>query len=152
MTDSFELTREIEIQATPQTVFSYLTEASKMKEWFAEIVESDPHPGGVFHIGTHDGVHCRGEFVEVIPCEKVVFTWGGIEEIPPGESTVEITLRAEGEGTHLTLRHYNVTQKPAADSFGQGWKEHALPLLQSACEGRTVDGVCFESGNECSKH
>ncbi len=149
--ESYELTREIEIEATPETVFLYLTDASKMKEWFAEIVEAEARPGGVFHIGTNDGIHCRGEYVEVVPHEKVVFTWGGVENIEPGSSTVEIKLQPKGKGTHLVLRHYNVTQKPAADSFGEGWKMHALPLLQAICEGRPTDGLCFESGNHCNK-
>ena len=129
MMESYELTREIVIQAKPATVFLYLTEESKIKEWFGEIVEADARPGGTFHVGTRDGVHCRGEYVSIKPNEKVVFTWGGIEGLEPGDSTVEITLKPQGDATHLTLRHYNVRLKPAADSFANGWKEHALPLL-----------------------
>jgi uncharacterized protein YndB with AHSA1/START domain len=149
MSENYELTREIIIDASPDTVFSFLTEQEKMKEWFAEIVEADPKPGGVFHISTFDGIHCRGEFVDIVPNEKVVFTWGGVENLAPGESTVEISLKLKGQSTHLTLRHYNIRLKPSADSFGQGWKEHALPLLKDVAEGRKPDGVCFESGNDC---
>ncbi|MBN4079912.1 SRPBCC domain-containing protein, partial [bacterium AH-315-C08] len=50
MTDSYELTREIYIKAQPETVFSYLTVESKMKEWYGEIVEADPKPGGIFRV------------------------------------------------------------------------------------------------------
>ena len=81
----------------------------------------------------------------------MVFTWGGIEDLGPGESTVEIILKSQGKATHLTLRHYNIRLKPSADSFGQGWKEHALPLLKDIAEGKKPDGLCFESGNECHK-
>ncbi len=151
MSETYELTREITIEASPETVFSYLTEEAKMKEWLAEVVETQPKPSGVFHIGTFDGVHCRGEFVEVVPHEKVVFTWGGIENLEPGESTVEISLKSQGKATHLTLRHFNIRLKPSADSFGEGWKDHALPRLKDIAEGRTPDGLCFESGNECEK-
>ncbi len=150
MSETYELTREIVIEARPETVFSYLTEESKMKEWYGEVVVADARPGGVFHVGTHDGLHCRGEYVEVVPHEKVVFTWGGMHELEPGATTVEIKLKPEGQGTRLTLRHYNITQKPAADGFGQGWEEHALPLLKAASEGKKVDGFCFQSGSECS--
>ena len=38
MTETYELTREIYIQAQPETVFSYLTLKAKMMEWFGEIV------------------------------------------------------------------------------------------------------------------
>ena len=43
MTNSYELTREIFIKAQPGTIFSFLTVESKMKEWFGEIIESDPN-------------------------------------------------------------------------------------------------------------
>ncbi len=145
MSESYELTREIVIEAKPETVFSYLTEAARMKEWFGEIVEADPRPGGVFHVGSHRGMHCRGEYVEVVPHEKVVFTWGGIEGIEPGSSTVEIVLKAEGQGTRLKLRHYNIVKKSSADAFGAGWVEFAFPRLKDVCEGRKPDGLCFDS-------
>ncbi len=153
MSETYELTCKITIEAPPETVFGFLTEESKMKEWFGEVVESDPQPGGVLHVGERNpnGNHCRGKFVEIVPNEKVVFTFGGIENIDPGGSTVEIILKAQGKFTQLTLRHYNVQLKTSADSFGQGWEEHALPLLKDAAEGRKPDGLCFESGNECHK-
>ena len=151
MTDSYELTREIYINAQPETVFSFLTVESKMKEWYGEIVEADPKPGGIFRVAKKDGTaDCRGHYVEVIPYEKVVFNWGGIEGLEPDESIVEILLEPKGsDGTQLKLRHYNVRLKSAADSFGQGWKEHALPLLKTVAEGGIPDGLCFESGHEC---
>lgn len=153
MSETYELIREIVIGASPETVFSFLTEEAKMKQWFGEVVEVDLRPGGIFHIGESNpkGHQCRGKFVEIVPHEKVVFTFGGIEDIEPGESTVEILLKAQGESTQLTLRHYNIRLKPSADSFGQGWSEHALPLLKDAAEGKKPDGLCFESGNECHK-
>lgn len=151
MTDSFELIREIFIQAQPETVFSYLTVEAKMKEWFGEIIEADPKPNGIFRVAKKDGTaDCRGQYVEVVPYEKVVFNWGGIEGLEPGESVVEILLKPKGDnGTQLTLRHYNVRLKSAAESFGLGWKEHALPLLKTVAEGGTPDGLCFESSQEC---
>jgi len=153
MNESYELTREIVIEASPETVFSFLTEEAKMRQWFGEVVEADLSIGGVFHVGESNpnGNHCWGKFVEIIPSEKVVFTWGGVEDLEPGESTVEITLKPQDKATHLTLRHYNIRLKPSANSFGQGWKEHALPLLKDVAEGRKPDGLCFESGNECHK-
>ena len=149
MTDFFEFTREVVINASPETIFPYLTEELKMKEWFGEIVEADAQPSGIFHIGTLDGMHCRGEYIEIKPFEKVVFTWGGVADIKPGESTVEITLNPEGKLTRLILRHYNIPNQKGFDSFGEGWREHALPLLKSISEGKKVDKRCFHSDSEC---
>ena len=47
-TESFEITREVVIEAKPATIFPYLTDEAKMKEWFGEIVEADAQPGGIF--------------------------------------------------------------------------------------------------------
>lgn len=150
MAGAYELTRELTIQASPETVFAFLTEEAKLKEWFGEVIESQPRSGGIFRVAKKDGTaDMRGEFVEVVPHSKVVFTWGGIEGLEPGESTVEILLEPRGEDTYLTLRHYNVRLKSAADSFGEGWKEHAFPLLKDICEGRRPDELCFESGHKC---
>jgi uncharacterized protein YndB with AHSA1/START domain len=149
-TESFEIIREIVIQAKPETIFPYLTDESKMKEWFGEIVEADARPGGIFHVGTNDGMHCRGEYVEISPFEKVVFTWGGLHDMEPGESTVEVTLKEEGSATCLTLRHYNVRQREAADGFADGWETKAFPLLKAVSEGQNPDARCFQSGSGCN--
>ena len=54
----------------------------------------------------------------------------------PGESTVEVTLKEEGGATRLTLRHYNVRQREAADGFADGWETKAFPLLKAVSEGQ----------------
>ncbi|MFQ5443661.1 MAG: SRPBCC domain-containing protein [Nitrospinales bacterium] len=149
MSETFEITCEVVIQAKPETVFPYLTEEAKMKEWFGEVVEAEARPGGIFHVGSLDGLDCRGEYVEIIPNEKVIFTWGGLHSLKPGETTVEITLKAEGNATRLTLRHYNNPSKSDADGFAEGWAAHAFPLLKAVCEGRKPDGLCFRSGADC---
>ncbi len=41
-----EVTREIELDAGPEDVWSALTEESRLEEWFANEVELDPTPGG----------------------------------------------------------------------------------------------------------
>lgn len=150
LTETHEITREVVIQAKPETIFPYLTEESKMKEWFGEIVEADARPGGIFHVGTDDGMHCRGEYVEILPFEKVVFTWGGLHDMEPGESTVEVTLKEEGGATRLTLRHYNVRQPEAADGFADGWETKAFPLLKAVSEGQKPETRCFQSGSDCN--
>jgi uncharacterized protein YndB with AHSA1/START domain len=149
-TETHEISREVVIEAKPETIFPYLTEEAKMKEWFGEIVEADARPGGIFHVGTNDGMHCRGEYVEILPFEKVVFTWGGLHDMEPGESTVEVTLKPEGSATRLTLRHYNVRQREAADGFADGWETKAFPLLKAVSEGQRPEGRCFQSGHDCS--
>ncbi|CAM2069395.1 SRPBCC domain-containing protein [Sulfidibacter corallicola] len=140
---STEITREIFIEASPETVYPYLTEQDKASQWFGTITEMEGRPGGRFRVGAHEDLMVTGEFVETVPNRKVVFTWGGIEGLAGGESTVEITLRATDGGTHLTLRHYDLPNEKAAENFGQGWVVHAFPLLKLVAEGGSTEERCF---------
>src|ERR1700722_8363501 len=71
-----ELVREILVNASPATVFEYLTYPDKHIEWNGTQADLDPRPGGIYRV-LMGGVHqAGGEFVEVVPNEKVVFTFG----------------------------------------------------------------------------
>ena len=91
-----------------------------------------------FHVSFKDAA-VRGEYVEVVPNRRVVFTWGW--ETPgaavgPGGSTVEIDLEPRGKGTRLRLVHRGL---PAAElaSHSLGW-DHFLPRLVAVAEGGSV--------------
>lgn len=149
MTNKVEVTCDVFIEAKPETVFAFLTEQEKAAQWFGQITEIDGKPGGRFHVAAESGVYSTGEFKEVVPHEKVVFTWGGMHGIPEGGTTVEIILKPQESGTHLTLRHYNIDEQHSADDFKQGWSEHAFPLLKLVAEGGTTEERCFRSGTDC---
>lgn len=127
--------REIRIAARPETVFSFFTDPAKMARWKGRQATLDPRPGGVYRVDI-DGKHiARGEFVEIVPYRRIVFTWGweGGEPVPPGSSTVEIVLVPDGDSTILRLTHQGL---PAAtrDSHREGW-EHYLARLALAAAG-----------------
>jgi uncharacterized protein YndB with AHSA1/START domain len=127
-----EVRQEIYIEASPETVFALLTDATEIKKWQAEIVDADPVPGGVFRLAESGGMQIEGHYVEVVPYCKVVFTWGGIVGVAPGESTVEFLLEPNGTGTLVRLRHYNLP----ASSFDAHDREWALarPLPKGAIQ------------------
>jgi uncharacterized protein YndB with AHSA1/START domain len=81
--------------------------------------------------------HARGEFVEVDPPRRVVFTWGwdrSERPVPPGSSTVEVVLEPAGDGTRLTLRHSGLPDEEQVAQHGHGW-EHYLERLRVAAAG-----------------
>ena len=45
-----ELVREIVIDATPETVWPFLTEAERHIEWDGTEADLDPRPGGVYDV------------------------------------------------------------------------------------------------------
>ena len=94
-----EVRLEIRINASPKIVFTLLTDPALMRSWLAEFVEADARPGGVFRISGPVGISIEGTYLEVIPDWKVVFTWGGVEGVKPGQSTVEFLLERDDDGT-----------------------------------------------------
>jgi uncharacterized protein YndB with AHSA1/START domain len=82
-----------------------------------------------------NGSSALGEFVELEPDRRVVFTWGwvGHPEVPPGSTIVEIDLVAEGAGTRLTLTHRGLPPEEVA-IHAAGW-DHYTGRLVLAAEG-----------------
>jgi uncharacterized protein YndB with AHSA1/START domain len=113
-----------------------------MRTWIAELVQADPTPGGVFRISGPVGVSIEGTYLEVVANSKVVFTWGGVEGLKPGQSTVEFLLEPDGEGTLVRLRHYGLPG-PTVESHYRGWLDSAFPKLKDAAEGRRPTGLCL---------
>ena len=130
------VTREIRIEARPEVVFEFLTEPASMLRWMGTQAELDPRPGGVYRIVVNLRSTVRGEYVEVVPHERVVFTWGYEEPgatVPPGASTVEVTLTPDGEGTVLRLVHRGLPE-PSRPQHDKGW-EHFLERLETTATG-----------------
>ena len=132
-----EVVREIMIDATPETIWPFLTDPAKHVEWSGTAAELDPRPGGVYRVligGEHQSV---GEYVEVVPLEKVVFTFGWDQPdhpIPPRSTTVEITLQREGTKTRVRLTHRGLPDDAVGD-HGQGWAHYLGRLAERAAGG-----------------
>jgi uncharacterized protein YndB with AHSA1/START domain len=125
---------EVRIAASPETVFDFLVEPEKMIQWMGRSAILEPRPGGVFRCDMNGTDIARGEFVEVEPPRRAVFTWGweaGGFPIEPGASTVEIQLEPDGEGTLLRLTHRDLPGPEAVRKHRVGW-EHFVPRLASA--------------------
>ncbi len=128
---------ERRIEARPEEVFVYLTDMDKYTSWMGMAAELDPRPGGIYRVRMNSDTVAHGEFVVVDPPSRVVFTWGweGDEAVPPGSTTVEITLRKDGDGTILRLRHSGFTTDEAAASHREGWAMYVERLSVAAPGG-----------------
>src|SRR6266511_3799086 len=82
------LAHEVRIEARPEIVFAFLTDPDKMTQWKGDSAQLDARPGGVYRVQIGQAV-VVGEFVELDPPRRVVFTWGweGNDADPPGSSS-----------------------------------------------------------------
>src|SRR5215469_18121426 len=96
--------RNLYIAARPDIVFSFFTEPEKLVRWLGIRAILDARPGGVCRIHINDREIVGGQYLEVTPYTRIVFTWGAEDgSVPWGSTTVEITLQPEAAGTWLTL-------------------------------------------------
>lgn len=122
--------RQVVIAAEPSEVYAFLTRADLLIEWMAPIAVLDPRPGGELSWTHHNGDTVRGEFVELVPDRRVVFTYGWERAdvgVPPGSTVVEIELRPVPGGTELRLVHRGL-EGPMADAHDGGWSNYLARL------------------------
>jgi len=76
------------------------------------------------------------DFVEIDPPSRLVYTWGweGSDVVPPGSSTVEVTLEPDGDYTIVRLVHRGLPGADKVDLHTKGW-EHYLSRLSIAASG-----------------
>lgn len=129
------VTASVHIDAPPERVYEYFTRPEAIVTWMGDYALLEAEPGGRFHLNIK-GAPVRGRFLHLDPPHRLLISWGyaGSGDLPPGTSTVEITLTADGGGTRVDLEHRDL---PAAERPGHisGWA-HYLARLQAAASGR----------------
>ena len=128
--------REVRIAARPETIFGFFTDPVRMLRWKGIEAELDPRPGGTYRVQINAQSIARGQYVVVEPHRRLVFTWGWEGEgqpVPPGSSTVEVTLTPDGDETILRLTHRGLPAE-LRDVHGHGW-DHFLSRLATAAAG-----------------
>jgi uncharacterized protein YndB with AHSA1/START domain len=126
----------ISIAAEPSEVYALLTQAELLIEWMAPIATLDARPGGEVSWTHNNGDTVRGEFIELVPDRRVVFTYGWERTdvgVPPGSTVVEIDLHPTPAGTELRLVHRGL-EDPMADAHAGGWTNY-LGRLATRAEG-----------------
>ena len=135
VTGAIEITQRIE--APPEIVFAYLTDSQRFVRWMGVGAMLDPRPGGRYRIDV-DGVHIvSGEYQELDPPRRLVMTWGweGHPTVPPGSTTVEITLTPERGATVVRLRHLGLPDEGERNNHAEGWNLYTGQLARALAAG-----------------
>ena len=118
--------------APREAVFRAWTSAEELAAWFgptyasARKVEVDLRVNGRYSIELHhqDGsiYPLSGSYLEILPPERLVFTWTwGAGELAGIETLVTMEFAELGDTTELTLTHEGLPSETARDMHGQGW-------------------------------
>jgi uncharacterized protein YndB with AHSA1/START domain len=136
------------LDAPPETVWRYLTEAELRAQWF--MGGTDAKPDNEFELLVdHDnlseeevpypesyaaskGIRFSEKVIRFDPPRLLETTFQGGKN---GRVTYE--LRPEGEKTRLVLTHSGITSPVGAQDFGGGWTSH-LTVLEERLAGRSV--------------
>jgi uncharacterized protein YndB with AHSA1/START domain len=140
--------KEVRIKARTEVVFAFFTDPALMVRWKGVDAMLDARRGGVYRVNVTGRDVARGEYLDIQPYTRIVFTWGWEGDgspLPPGASTVEVTFTPAGDETIVRLRHSGLTPE-MAEEHAQGW-EHYLSRLVEAAEGRDpgIDPMTLES-------
>lgn len=138
--------QRVKIAASPETVWNFWTDPSRLCEWWGIRAEVDPRPGGIFRVVMDaDGQVMSGTYVSLEPFTRLVFTFGWEgnpmgDALAPGRTEVEVTLTDVNGDTDLLLVHRDV---PVAhsDDHAKGWsyfvgERLALAVLRGALQSR----------------
>jgi uncharacterized protein YndB with AHSA1/START domain len=119
-----ELTRTL--PAPPERVWRALTDPAALAAWFwphlDNTVEVDLRTSGSYRIeGPKAGIAVTGDYLEVDPPKRLVFTWHWEGEDERSRVTVE--LRPGGAGTVLWLVHDRIGEDATRAQYEQGWMD-----------------------------
>lgn len=139
-TETTALEREIAIAASPETVWEFLVDPDKAILWMGDRATFDVRPGGAWSVDVIPGNTASGEFVEIDPPNRLVYSFGWAStltdenQVPLGSSTIEIDLVADGDGTLLHFTHRDLPTEKSVESHTVGW-EHYLGRLAVVAAG-----------------
>ena len=130
----------VRIRARPETVWRYWTDPERMSDWWGA-ARLDPRPGGEYVVEMEGGPTMRGEYVDLVPFERIVFLFGWDPAVgtppplAPSSTVVEVTLAPDGDDTILTVCHRGL---PASllDRHDSGWVAHLPVLAAAVADGR----------------
>jgi uncharacterized protein (TIGR03086 family) len=116
--------------------FALITEPDRLRRWQVITARVDLRAGGDYRWTIIPGNSASGTITEVEPGRRVVFTWGweGSADLPPGASTVTITLEPADGGTLVHLVHEGLAGVQL-DNHAMGWNHYLGRLVKAAADG-----------------
>ena len=132
-------TFEKEMLAPASQVYQAFTNSTFARQWLSDNAIINARPGGHIFLVWNSGFYSSGEFVELIPDKKVVFTWSGRNE--PGQTRIEVDLFEKGENTQVILKHSGI-------GAGEEWNQMVAELQEGWASGMENLASLLETGED----
>jgi uncharacterized protein YndB with AHSA1/START domain len=138
-TETLEVRRTI--KASAKRLFELWTNPEKISVWFGGGCSSSVKMvqnlklNGEYSIEAikEDGLLTvmSGKYIEIVPNEKLVYTWTNTsKEFPAVDTIVSVEFLEKGESTEIVLRHSNFTVEASRERHAMGWGMSLDKLVQ----------------------
>jgi uncharacterized protein YndB with AHSA1/START domain len=127
------------LKTTPAKLYKAFLDADAMARWIApygflcKVHTFEPKVGGKFRMsftnfGSGKGHSFGGEFLELVPNERLRYTDRFDDPNLPGTLTVTVTMRAVTGGTELNVVQEGIPEVIPVDMCYLGWQESLAQL------------------------
>ncbi len=125
------------IATKPENVFRAIGEGRLFLNCSAnaEELKVDFRVGGEYFLHFLGHGKNRGEFLEIIPNQKIVFSWCQAFGTDP-DTIVTVDLKPEGDKTHLTITHTGFRDEETMKAHEGGWTGGVNDLVHEMLDGR----------------
>jgi uncharacterized protein YndB with AHSA1/START domain len=141
--DVSPVVQTVEVQATPERIFSLWTEPDGLVQWWPEAAVFEPRVGGEVLLEFPQG-NVTGEVTRFDPPSALGFTWIR-SDFPEFRTQVDVSISDLGDGrSRVELVHSGWDALPEGHvaewkpMHNAGW-QHFLGLLDDLVAGRPVD-------------
>ena len=132
------------LRAAPEKVYRAFLEADAMVKWLpphgftGRVHHLDPREGGTYKMSFTNFTSRKshsfgGEYLELVPCERLRWTDRFDDPSLPGEMTVTVRLNRVSVGTEVHIVQEGLPDVIPPDACTLGWQE-SLSLLANLVE------------------
>ena len=122
------------LRSTPERVFKAFTDADAMAKWLpphgftGKVHEMDARVGGVYkmtftNLTTGNGHSFGGEFIEVVPNERLRYTDRFDDPNMPGEMETTVNIKAVSAGVELNVVQEGIPDMIPVEMCYLGWQQ-----------------------------